>query len=568
MGNKVLARECKFIFHLPMIDEYRDDTHVIKETLHMEDGSLVSNLRILNNFERPFYVTKPIKQIYKQKKESELIDNLNMYKATDSALGVAAATRLGREFIGKKTLYDVSKSPYLYGTDVSAATIIKNTYMTKYPDAISEYKLCVIDIEADVDTGEMVIVSVCTRENIYTAILSKIVKNKKTFQDDINYLYKKHIPDTEISRAIKPVFELFDNEITMLKAVMAKAHTWKPDFMVVWNIEYEIPFFMKLCEANSVRPEDIFSDPDLPRNLKYFNYKQGQKSKKTASGVFKPMNPEEQWHVVHCPAHFYWIDAMSAHRYVRAGGKSVSGGYSLDNILNKELGEKFMKLKFTDDPNIEGKKGIDWHKYMLHNKPLEYIIYNNWDTMSILHLDDHTKDLCNVLPMLSGVSSFDIFNSGPKRIADAMYFFYKENGKILGTKGKSLSDEYVKKEDRIEDTVLGLDNWIVLLPSHRIKNNGLRIIEESPEIPTNARGFIFDSDQVSGYPSDTQAGNVSKDTTVREIIDINGIDKDDFKLQNINLMFGIVNNVEYCSTMFNFPTLVELKEKIKNKNIS
>ena len=138
----------------------------------------------------------------------------------------------------------------------------------------------------------MVIVSVCTRENIYTAILSKIVKNKKTFQDDINYLYKKHIPDTEISRAIKPVFELFDDEITMLKAVMAKAHTWKPDFMVVWNIEYEIPFFMKLCEVNSVRPEDIFSDPDLPRNLKYFNYKQGQKSKKTASGVFKPMNPE------------------------------------------------------------------------------------------------------------------------------------------------------------------------------------------------------------------------------------------------------------------------------------
>ena len=70
--------------------------------------------------------------------------------------------------------------------------------------------------------------------------------------------------------------------------------------------------------------------------------------------------------------------------------------------------------------------------------------------------------------------------------------------------------------------------------------------------------------QVSGYPSDTQAGNVSKDTTVREIIDIKGIEKEDFKLQNINLMFGIVNNVEYCSTMFNFPTLVELKEKIKN----
>ena len=80
--------------------------------------------------------------------------------------------------------------------------------------------------------------------------------------------------------------------------------------------------------------------------------------------------------------------------------------------------------------------------------------------MSILHLDDRTKDLCAVLPMLAGVSSIDIFNSGPKRIADAMYFFYLQNEKILGTKGKSLSDEYIKKEDRLEDTILGLGDWI------------------------------------------------------------------------------------------------------------
>lgn len=460
MDNKIKARECKFVYHLPAIDEYRDDTHIVKETLHMEDGSHISNLRIITNFKRPFYVTKNIKQNYKQKKESELLSNLNEYFATDSELPIAAGMRLGREFIGKKSMYDISKSQYLYGTDVSAATIIKHKYMTKYPEAISEYKLAVLDIEADVDSGEMTIVSICTREKIYTAILSKIIKNHRTFQDDIKFLYKKHIPETDISKVIVPVFEIFEDEMSMLKAVIGKAHEWKPDFLAVWNIEYEMPFFLGLCEKYKVNPKDIFSDPNLPNNLKYFNYKQGQKSKKTASGVFKPMKPEEQWHVVQCPAHFYWIDAMSAHRYVRVGGKSVPGGYSLDNILNKELGEKLMKLKFHGDPNIDNKKGIDWHKYMLHNKPLEYIIYNNWDTMSILHLDDATKDLCSVLPMLIGVSSIDIFNSGPKRIADAMYFFYLENGRVLGTKGKSLSDEFTKKEDKIDDTVLGLDDWM------------------------------------------------------------------------------------------------------------
>ena len=61
--------------------------------------------------------------------------------------------------------------------------------------------------------------------------------------------------------------------------------------------------------------------------------------------------------------------------------------------------------------------------------------------------------------------------------------------------------------------------------------------------------------QVSGYPSNGQLANVSKDTTIRELLEIEGIDKEEFKKQNINLFFGAVNHVEYCTEMFNFPTV-------------
>ena len=67
---------------------------------------------------------------------------------------------------------------------------------------------------------------------------------------------------------------------------------------------------------------------------------------------------------------------------------------------------------------------------------------------------------------------------------------------------------------------------------------------------------------VSSYPSDTMAANVSKDTTVKELINIDGVDKEVFRLQNINLFFGNVNSVEYATTMYNLPTLVELEEMI------
>ena len=90
------------------------------------------------------------------------------------------------------------------------------------------------------------------------------------------------------------------------------------------------------------------------------------------------------------------------------------------------------------------------------------------------------------------------------------------------------------------------------------------MIEEDSDLRTNVRGHTYDSDQVSGYPSNGMSSNVSKDTTSKQVLEIEGIDKDVFKLQNINLMFGKVNSIEYCTEMFNFPKPMEMLEYIKN----
>lgn len=66
---------------------------------------------------------------------------------------------------------------------------------------------------------------------------------------------------------------------------------------------------------------------------------------------------------------------------------------------------------------------------------------------------------------------------------------------------------------------------------------------------------------ISSYPSDILAANVSKDTTNRELLDVEGIDRLDFMRQNINLFFGKVNHVEYCSAMLNFPSLSSLSKR-------
>ena len=70
--------------------------------------------------------------------------------------------------------------------------------------------------------------------------------------------------------------------------------------------------------------------------------------------------------------------------------------------------------------------------------------------------------------------------------------------------------------------------------------------------------------QSSGYPSNGLAANVSKDTTSKELLEVEGKEKDLFRIKNLNLMFGKVNNMDYCNSMLDMPTLFELEEYYKN----
>ena len=60
------------------------------------------------------------------------------------------------------------------------------------------------------------------------------------------------------------------------------------------------PFIKKIvevCQNNGVDPKDVFSDPEVPKELRYFKYKQGSNYKITASGKRKSKTPAEMWNI-------------------------------------------------------------------------------------------------------------------------------------------------------------------------------------------------------------------------------------------------------------------------------
>lgn len=554
----VVARECRFAYHVPSNHPDRPDIHLVKEHLHLDTGEVVPNIRYVKDFKRPFWITKPQYRNHVEKKEWEHVDRLNKFECTQSKLRDTLASALDMRY-SRSGVRDLCSSPYVYGADISSSSLIKAAYEQKYPDVKTGYTVATYDVETNVlDKVRTIIIATVTFKNqVFTAVLKSFVKGLAGVEERVEGKMRQYLQEYIDKRQLVCEIVVVDTEIDIVKAVFAKVHSWKPDFLAIWNKDYDIPKTIEACKRAGVDPKDIFSDPSVPEWLRFFKYRQGKKKKVTASGKVFPIPPASQWHVTHCLASFFVVDAMCVYKRLRiAAGEEPS--YSLDAILNKELTVRKLKFKEAD-----AYIGLRWHQFMQKEYPIEYIVYNRFDCISMLELDEKTKDLAFKMPSFSAFTDFESFHLSTRKMSDAFYFFCQKRGLVLASPGGMEKKDTPghPDEEPIEDqnTHLSLDGWICTLPAHLMVWSGLQCIEEDTTIKTNARAFVSDSDAVSSYPSDISALNVSKETTRREIIDIIGIPGSLFRRQNINLASSSrVNAVEYCTEMFNFPSLPEL----------
>lgn len=65
-------------------------------------------------------------------------------------------------------------------------------------------------------------------------------------------------------------------------------------------------------------------------------------------------------------------------------------------------------------------------------------------------------------------------------------------------------------------------------------------------------------DVSASYPNGEAVFNVSKETTARELLEIEGVDESVRRKQGINLSAGATNAVEFCTEMFGLPTFEQL----------
>lgn len=442
--------ECRFAVFCEPPEGMRDDIHLVKELIHLKDGTTVPNVRIVKNYERPFWITKKGFQNHKQKKEWEHLNRVREFKSTQSQLVTNIARALEQPWFNGN-LRKIARSPYLYGADILSTALIKQMYQEKYPELITPFSIACFDTETDVVKGteEIIMATLSSKTRVYTSIQKSYLEGLgHDVIGKLQVLLRKYLDEYVEKRKIEWVIEIADDEVGVICNTLKKAHEWQPDFLAIWNMNFDIPKVIEALKKKGIDPADVFSDPRVPHAYRFFKYKQGPNQKVTASGKVTPIKPAAQWHTVFTPSSFYVIDAMCAFRHIRTG-EAEKPSYSLDAILNDTLGIR--KLKFKEADHVSGLK---WHQLMQTEYKLEYVIYNVFDCISMEELDEKTKDLCLTLPMMSGSSDFENFKSQPRRVVDELHrFVLKTQNKVIGTTSDQMSDE-------LDSLTIGLKDWI------------------------------------------------------------------------------------------------------------
>jgi hypothetical protein len=543
----VLGYECKHITYVVDQKQGNHDLLVAKVIVHLKDGRKIPVLQKFPDYKRPYWITHKGMQNHREKKDYEYARNLQKFQCTQLELPKALAKATGN--YSAFGLKQVCRSPYIYGTDVTSTCYLKSDYRNKWPDLVTLNRVAGGDIETNVHSKdqEIICMSVTHKKNAVIYYLKSWVSDIEDVEGETLRCAEEFIGDVLKKRECKIEVHVVDTPAQVVIGCLNKLHEWKPEFFGFWNIDFDISKIITALQREGIDPKDVFSDPSIPPNYRYFDFKRGNTQKVTASGKTMSINVEDRWHWLTHPATFQCIDLMPVYRNTRlANGKEPS--YSLDSILKKEL--KITKLKFAETDHLTG---LRWHEVMQEKHKIRYGVYNIFDSMTLEMLDEKTNDLASSITMYSKNSDYKNFNSNPKRLCDDMHFWYLNRPEpcVMG----SSSDRMVEE---VDEHVIGHHDWIVTLPSYMAAPNGLKCVGGYPNYHTLIYTHVADLDIVSTYPNVSQLLNIARETCVMEFCRMRGISEEHRREVGVNLTGGKTNAVEICQKILGAPTLDQM----------
>lgn len=541
MAN-IVGYECRRATYVAAKDK-QSDVLAVKEYIHYDDGTIKPNMRYIENYKRNFWVTKPAYRNHNDLKDWEHLSKLQRFSCTQVNLTKTVARALdyrGSQF----NLKAMAECHYLYGADIGTPSLVKHQYQRKWPNAVSPAcTVATLDIETDVNWGtdEIIIISYTYKDKCRLYVTDRYLAGLPNAVDSIHQAAETHIGDylrrtgrtLEVTRVETPAMAVI--------ACMDQAHKDMPDFVSIWNMDFDLPRLTKALVEEGFNPASVYSAPDCPVKYQFFDYIEGPSIKTKSNGDEISLHVADRWHKPIHPASFFFVDAMAVYKTIRIAN-GMEPDYKLEGTLYRNLG--FGKFKFAATGHL---KDTQWHEVMQASYKAEYAVYAACDTLYLLDLDEKTNDLSQAFPILCDISEYENFKSNPRRIVDDMHFFCLENDHVIATCPKTVVHP-------LDVYVIGMDDWIVTLQSRMMAWTGVPVIKEVPNLATLIFVHCSDIDVTTTYPRIEQGLNIAKNTRRMELAEITNMDEEQRRRFGVNFVGGEVNAIQLACTGYGLPS--------------
>lgn len=314
--------------------------------------------------------------------------------------------------------------PYVLATDYPYTNYFRCEWMLHYHDYDMQYSLSKVfaDIEVDgIDAPGFPTADICPINAVAVVdaetktVHSFLLRNPENplieqFEKNLpNFIDKCHMTFDESYGELNYEIHMYDTEIDMITEVFRLFNTLARDFILFWNMAFDIPYFIDRIKALGHDPMKIMCDPEFIQDELYYRKDHRHHDFKTKNDVFT------------CTSKSVYLDQMSQYIKIRKA-RSELKTVRLNAIAKAELNDE--KLDYSDEANI---KTLPYENYEL------FVLYNIKDTLLQYGIEMKTHDIDNVFQRsLINATQYESAFSQTILLKNRAYLSYYKQGFIIG----------------------------------------------------------------------------------------------------------------------------------------
>ena len=442
-----------------------------KESNYKDYASLVfknitTGKKVLLTLEDPpylMYVAKPEYRDYKHYPSYKPLDEVYQKKVKFKSILKEIAKIGGKQtenffdaciknnrFGERKELH---KYPYVLATDYDYRNYFRCEWMLHYHDYDMKFSLSKLygDIEVDgIDVAGFPTPDVCpvnamtivdaTDRIVYTFLLDNPDNPQiGEFLDNLDEFKKEcHEAFDESYGVFEYQVFMVQEEIVMLQQIFALINKLERDFMLFWNMGFDIPYIINRIKALGYDPKEIMCDPDFVRPELYYREDHRHHDFKNKNDVFTISSKT------------VYLDQMSQYIKIRKA-RSELKSVKLNAIAKSELKDE--KLDYSDEADI---KTLPYKNYK------KFVLYNIKDTLLQYGIEEKTHDIDNVFNRaLTNATQYESVFSQTILLKNRAYLSYYKQGFIIGnnrnldyTRGRDFEEDKDDDEEGFEGALV------------------------------------------------------------------------------------------------------------------